>query len=133
MAVDISIYDTSTGEILYTDEMENETDTPDLDPGTDFVLGEEDGNLVYIVAGVATDRPVIIEDGSLFSLMNDGVDSVVIDLIDGTEVIYAGESYISVGTEQLIIKGTIVGDFDFEIYPPFPYQDAIITVSIDAV
>lgn len=128
----ISIYQTSDGRILRTDEI-GEDETPDLETGESFVDGEYDGAQYYVVAGVATDRPQLVDDDDILTLPADGSTVLTIPLINGTTVFYGDTETVSSGSESLQVRSAITGDFVFQISPPWPYVEAEITVTSDAV
>jgi hypothetical protein len=132
MTTAISVYQTSDGRILYSDEIADGT-TPSLGAELAYIAGAYDGGEYYVSGGVAAVRPILVDDGAEYTLMGDGTTTQTIALVSGTKVIHDHTTYTSSGSETLQIRGRIDGDFEFEIIPPFPYQDATITVSIDAV
>lgn len=128
----ISVYQTSDGQILYSDEIA-EGAAPELDTGEDFIDGEYDGALYYVVDGAATDRPKLVDDDEAYTLDADGVSVLSIPLIDGTTVYYGDTETVSSGSEALQVRSAIAGDFVFQILPPWPYVEAEITVTSDVV
>lgn len=133
--VQITIYETATGEITETSTYD-EPDAPVMDAGFSFIAGLYSPKEFYVSGGVAVERPEIVQDGAIFAAENN---NVVVTLITGMPIgtlVTCDPSdleFTSTIVEDLQIQSELDGVYTFEVIPPFPYQDATITVNIGAV
>lgn len=133
MSFAYTVYQTSDGKILLDTEAEDGV-TPTLSGGQAYILGAYDGRDFYVSGGVATPRPALIEDGSDVVIPADNSTTTLIASMPiGTMVVQGSDVRTSTVVEALQVRGVISGKFEFSIIPPFPYQDATVTVIIDAV
>lgn len=126
----VSVYD-DTGEFTLQYEV-LEGELPDVLAGGGYVEERVDGEKLYVVDGVVTPRPSIVTDVD-FVVDADGVDTMTIALPAGTSVSHEGKTYTISSTDNLVFRTSVLGEWAFEIVPPFPYLQVEVSVTALAV
>jgi len=126
----VSVYD-DTGQFTLQCEL-GDGETPDIPTGGGYVEGAINGDIYYVVGGVLTPRPSLLSDFD-FLVDADGVDEVSFSIPANTVVNHEGKTYFSSADELFVFKSSILGEWEFEILPPFPYIQNDIKVTAIAV
>lgn len=138
--INVIYYDTTTGEIFRVSDWEDDATPTDynaeLISGESSLVGTADIETDYISGGVVTSRPsVITDDQTEFDITNDG--TIQVDFILPTGSVVTGpdgvESAASTASEHFQFKTVRLGEFIYQIDPPFPYLPCNITVRANAV
>jgi hypothetical protein len=126
----ISIWRTATGEITESRTIDP-ADPPTIDTGYASLAGWYPGDIWYVLAGVATSRPVLVADDAQFVVDADGAPHTIVSSMPDDTVVYCAESGLeqtASGVEHLVVQSVLDGEFNFTIEPPFPHQSADIIV-----
>jgi N6-adenosine-specific RNA methylase IME4 len=131
----VSVYD-DTGEFIAWYEV-LEGDTPETPAGGGYIEGRVDGEKFYILDGVVTARPSVITETD-YLVDADGVTTIMIPpgtdtLPAGTLINHEGITYTFSAADNIAFRTAIMGEWGFEIVPPFPYMQVEVTVTALAV
>lgn len=126
----VSVYD-DTGEFTLQYEV-LDGELPEVPTGGGYVEERVDGERFYVVDGVVTPRLSIVTDVD-FVVDADGVDTMTISLPAGTSVSHEGKTYTTSSTDNLVFRTSILGEWTFEIVPPFPFLQVEVSVTALAV
>lgn len=131
----VTTYHTATGKILLVTYRVDGVN-PTLGVGESLIDGHYDGDEMYISSGVPTFRPTLLEitDGSneVHIDLQVGVNQTIISNMPVGTIVSTEDDFYDVTTvvENLDIRAERMGEFDFEIIPPFPYIALNFTVVI---
>ena len=130
----VSVYITTTGEIIYPTYRENGID-PTLNAGESLIEGHWAPQDYYILSGVATDRPTVLDDDSdnaeIDIELTVGVNQTIIaSLPEDTEVTSDDFYEQATAGEPLEVKAERNGVFEIEIDPPFPYKSLTLRLVV---
>lgn len=95
-----------------------------------------DPELHYVLAGVKTDRPVLNLGVDEVLLAANGVATITFTIPGLTTVMmdYEGVLYTAgASPEAFTVQSAIVGEFVFDIVPPFPTRELLLRVTTYAV